>query len=240
MKTKIFRSLWIITLLASGLFACSVVSQVGDRFSQVQETAQSVATLVQGGQELLATGQALATQVDESGLKATGEAVATQLKESGFEETVQAAATQFKESGFEETAQAVITQNAPGLFETLQAVATRQGPEVEQTLQAVATQAALSLGKGPAGIPLVEGEKEHLSASDQHVSYTTVKPFAEVLNFYKTEMVNQGWTEVEQGTIETETMAVLNFEKPDHNAVVILNADPATQGTIVAVTLLPR
>jgi hypothetical protein len=53
-------------------------------------------------------------------------------------------------------------------------------------------------------------------------------------------MVNQGWTKVEQGTIETETTAVLNFEKPDRIAVVILNSNPATQGTIVAVTLLPH
>lgn len=240
MKTRLFQILWLLTILATALFACNFVTGIGEGLGGVVETAQSVATLAEAGEELAATGQALATQFGETGLEETALALATQFESSGLEETAQAAATELGESGLDETAQAFFTQQAPGMVETMQAAVGTQLPGLEATLQAVATQAGVGGGQAPQDIPVIEDEREAFSASDQYVTYTTGRPFAEVLTFYQAAMLEQGWAAVETGSLQTANSAVLNFEKPDRQATVILNDNPAEGRTVVAITIRPR
>lgn len=252
MKKSTLRIIWLAVLAAS-LLACNFLSGLGDQVGEARSTAQSAATLVEGAQGLAATGQALATQlagsdlaqtaqalatqVDQAGLDETAQAMASEAAAIGLDETAQAIATQVAESGLEETAQAFITQNAPGMVETAQAMVTNQGAGLVETAQALATQAAAALGQAPAEIPIVPGDKDNYSASGLYVSYTTPLSFAEVLDFYKREMVNEGWNKVDLGSVETETSAILNYEKPDRKAAVVLETTATPPGTIVAITV---
>jgi hypothetical protein len=240
MRTKAFQLAWVLSLLGAALLACTFVTNVRDQVGEARGTAQSVATRVDQAQDLIATGQSVATQVAESGLVQTAQAVSTQVAETGLDETAQAVATQFENSGVGETAQAMLTQQLPGLAETAQAIATDQGPGLIQTAQALATRVASSFGQGPADIPVVEGENQNYNASDSFVTYSTPLGLADVLNFYKTEMPNQGWTKVEEGSVETDQSAILNYDKLDRTATVVLTAGTAGGGTIVAVTVQPK
>jgi hypothetical protein len=240
MGTNALKLGWFLLLLAAALLACSFVSNIGNQVGGALGTAQSVATQVDQARDLMATGEAVATRAAESGLVQTAQAVATQVGQTGLDETAQAVATQFENSGIEETARAMLTQELPGLAETAQAVATNQGPGLVQTAQALATQLASSLGQGPADIPVVEGEKLDYIASDSFVTYSTSLGIAEVLNFYKTEMPKQDWTEIDEGGVETNQSAIMNFDKPDRKASVVLSVSPSGQGTIVAVTIQPK
>jgi hypothetical protein len=240
MLTKAYKLAWGLSLLAAVLLACSFVTNLGDQVGEALGTAQSVATRVDQARDLMATGEGVATRAAESGLVHTAQAISTQVAQTGLDETAQAVATQFENSGIEETAQAMLTQELPGLAETAQAVATNQGPGLVQTAQALATQLASSLGQGPADIPVVEGEKQDYNASDSFVTYSTPLTIAEVLNFYKTEMPNQGWTKIDEGSVETDQSAILNYDKPDRKASVVLSASAPGGGTIVAITIQPK
>ena len=107
-RKKFFRILLGITVLVGASLACRTFTSARQDVEDIQSTAQAMGTAVGDGQDLLETGQALATQVDESGLK----------------ETVAAAATQLAESGLLETARAAATEYGPDVKETLQAIAT--------------------------------------------------------------------------------------------------------------------
>jgi hypothetical protein len=240
MRLKAFRLTWVFLLLGAALLACSLVSNVQEQVGEARGTAQSVATQVDQAQDLLATGQGVATRAVESGLVETAQAVATRAAQAGLDETAQAFATQFEESGLQQTAQAVITQQLPGLGATAQAIATNQGPGLIQTAQALATQFASSVGDVPADIPLVAGEKQNYNSTEFFVTYSTPLGLAEVLDFYRTEMPNQGWTEIEEGSLETDQSAILNYDKADRSASVVLTSGAAAGGTIVAVTIQPK
>jgi hypothetical protein len=239
-RTKAFKLAWVLSLLAAALLACSSVTNLGNQVSGARGTAQSVATQVDQARDLMATGEGVATRVAESGLVQTAQAVSTQVAQTGLDETAQAVATQLETRGIEGTARAMLTQELPGLAETIQAVATNQGPGLVQTAQALATQLASSLGQAPADIPVVEGEKQDYNASDFFVTYSTSLNIAEVLTFYKTEMPNQGWTKIEEGSVETDQSAILNYDKPDRKASVVLSAGAPGGGTIVAITIQPK
>jgi hypothetical protein len=240
MRTNAFKLAWVLSLFAAALLACSFVTNLGSQVGEARNTAQSVATQVDQARDLMATGEGVATRVAESGLVQTAQAVSTQVAQSGLDETAQALATQLETRGVEGTARAMLTQQLPGLAETAQAVATNQGPGLVQTAQAMATQLAASLGQRPEDIPVVEGEKQDFNASDSFVTYSTPLAIAEVLNFYKAEMPDQGWTKIEGGSIETDQSAILNYDKPDRKASIVLSASAPGGGTIVAITVLPK
>ncbi len=107
MQSKaVFRPFLLISVLLIFSMACGLVSQVGE----LKSTADALATQAASGIELLGTGQAIATDIGESGIKETLQAIATDVDESGVKETVQAAATKFDESGMKETVQAKVTE----------------------------------------------------------------------------------------------------------------------------------
>jgi hypothetical protein len=234
MHTKLYRFAWMISMIVAASMACSLFSGISKQVTDVKETAQSVATGVQEGQHLITTAKALATEVGGSGLLKTAQSAATEVGQSGIVETAKAVAT---EQGPEilGTIEAVATDQGPGLLETMKAVVTDQGPGLLETGQAFATQFAS--GEAPADIPLVEGDREDFTANDSLVSYSTSLQFADVVGFYKTQMPENGWTIDEQSSVETGSSAILNYSKADRTALVIINADPANNKTLVAITI---
>jgi hypothetical protein len=92
MKRKLFRYLWIITLLASSALACNFFTQVTSRVGPAPETAEALITNVSENQELLATAKAVLTE-DGSKLLKTAMSIATQ-EGPPLLDTAQAFATQ--------------------------------------------------------------------------------------------------------------------------------------------------
>ena len=58
----LFRSLWFLSILVILSMACGLVSQAGE----LKSTAETMATQVESGKQVLGTGQALATEFGES------------------------------------------------------------------------------------------------------------------------------------------------------------------------------
>jgi len=202
-RRKAFRYLWAISALAVVSLGCGLVSQVNG----LRSTAQSVGTAVEDGRELLGTGQAIVTQVDESGIKETLQAAATQVGESGLKETVAAAATQIEDAGLRET------------------------------IQAMATEIFISPEDVPADVPLMAGEKSAFVGSSQAISYFVKTDFASVLAFYQQEMLARGWSKIDYGTTITETTAELFYEKAGRKATVVIAEVPILDQVTVVITL---
>lgn len=172
------------------------------------------------------------------GAQATAQALATEVKEkAGVLGTVQAVVTEIVESEAMQTARAVATEKGPALEQTLQAFATQEAPRLEQTANAVLTAIATAKGQPPQDIPLIEGERKNFVSSNLVVSYETTRPYSEVLNFYKQEMPRNGWVAVEEGWVEADKAAFLNFEKDQRRASVSLSVNPINQDTIVVILL---
>ena len=235
MNHKPYRILWVLLILAGSALACSLFSQVTDRVGGVQETAQELVPGVVKDQKLLETAQAILTE-DGSKLLQTAASFATQ-EGSQLLETARAYATQ-EGPGLLETVQALATDKGPEVKATLQAFATEQGPDVKATLQAFATEQGpevVATAKGlvtqiaaetpvvPEDIPLVEGERNNLTALLGMVTYSTSLPYADVLSFYLAEMPAHGWELMSEGTYQIPNSAVLNYHKADRKATVSMS-----------------
>lgn len=175
--------------------------------------------VVQEGQELLSTVQGVATQVEGSGVVATA----------------QAAATEFAESGAVSTAGAVVTEQAPAALETARAFTEDRGPDLLATARALLPDFP---GRGaPADIPLVEGNRQEAFSNQEIVSYSVPQDFAGVLDFYRQQMLQEGWAPVESQTLLSDSAAVLYYEKAGQIAVVTISVNPMNNETIVLVTV---
>ncbi|MCX8062840.1 MAG: hypothetical protein N3D16_09685 [Anaerolineales bacterium] len=106
-KTLISFILFFLSLLG-----CNLLNTFQQNLEGVKSTVVEIATQAKGGSEVIATGQAIATQ----------------LANSQLDKTVMALATEVSQSGAIETLQALTTQQAPGISETLQAVLTQVPP----------------------------------------------------------------------------------------------------------------
>lgn len=230
----IYRYVWFISVLVMFSMACGLVTQAGD----LKTTADAMATQVQDGISLLGTGQALATDFSESGVKETVQAAATGISESGVKETVQAVATGISESGAKQTVEALATQLAEsGAEKTLQALATSIDENgYKETLQAKVTELPSLSGEKPQDIPLVADVEDVLASSDL-VSYTSGLAFQLVLDFYQREMAVNGWVKVESESKIYENLATLNFLKGGRKATVVITALPVINRTTVVVTI---
>jgi hypothetical protein len=175
------------------------------------------------------TGQA--NDVKETAQSAIGQAQAFATQSADLISTAQALATQ--NPALVGTAQAFFTEQGPALLATAQAVAT-QHPGLLETAQALATQ-GLNQGNGPANIPVVPGEIQLLVSTGDTLSYITPMDYRSVMEFYRVEMPRQGWVPVAQGTLETESVSVFNFTRPDQNVNLTINAGDGK--TIVTVTV---
>ncbi len=250
MRKGALRSLWLLCILFLFLLSCNLITNVSDRVSGIRNTAESVATDVQEGRDLLSTGQAVITQVEGSSLVQTLQAVVTEqgpairgtvealATEQGpaIQETVAAFATQ-QVPAFLDTAEAFATEQGPGAQQTLQAVATEQGPAVQATAQALATQLAESVGELPPDIPLAETDPDNLVATSSLVTYNAGLTVAEVIQFYETQMPANGWTPDEDELLRTDNAAILAFSKDNRQATITITAIPGTEQTAVVITI---
>jgi hypothetical protein len=152
--------------------------------------------------------------------------------------TVQALATQAGESGLLSTAQAFATEQGPSLVETVLAVATKEGPGLVGTAEAYITQSAP--GEAPKDIPIMDGQKEMFYQSPEMVSYVINVPYPQAVEFYKNQMLANGWTKVEQDWVEEQAIANLQFEKAYTKASVVLTASTGGDKTTVVITITPK
>jgi hypothetical protein len=213
MNSKDQKFVFFIAILLFTVLACSLFSQ-----------AESLANSAQQGRDFLETAQSLSTDVGGAGMLGTAQAMTTQIGESGLAET----------------AQAFATEEGPKLVETAQAVATQQGSGLMETAQAMVTKAAVTFGEKPADIPVIGEEPENFFSTAELVSYFTPIPYLDVLTFYKEQMPANDWVKVDEGWVETENAAVLNFGKPDRNATVTISISPIDNMTVVMITIQPN
>lgn len=108
-KTNPFRWALILMILFIGALACGGLSEVAESAQKVEhaaQTAQAIAT--QGGE--------LATQLSESGFIQTGEALGTNVAESGIAATLQAAVAEIpgQSADAQATMDVVLTEGAYG------------------------------------------------------------------------------------------------------------------------------
>lgn len=241
MQQKPFRVLWgaslflaVFSLVAASL-ACNLATSVGNDVQNVRGTAQSVATVVQSGGDLLATGQAVASQVMSSGMLQTAEAFTTE-QAPGMISTLGAFSTEQGPSLLA-TVQGFATQQGPGMMATIQALATDQGPAALATGQALATQFAASSGSGaPDDIPLVAGDKQNLVATQSSVTYSTALSFNTVLTYYQQQMPANGWKQLGTPTILAGKPAVLAYSKTGKAATIVITGS-AGSPTLVVISI---
>ncbi len=218
-----------------GTLACSLISGLVDQGEGVIATAQSVATLAQdlatdigAGEGLLSTAQAIATDFDAGELGATAAALATQINSGDLLSTAQALVTDVDLDEFLVTAQAVGTLAAEG------------GGDPIATAQAVATQFAATNGEIPENIPLPEGDLANLFTSSNLVSFTAVGDFDDLLMFYQEEMIANGWSPVDDGSVISPNAAVLNFQIIGQKATVTISGLQGENQNIVLIILQPN
>jgi hypothetical protein len=238
MVKKTFRWLWALTLIAAFGIGCNLVSNVTQRVGGVEKTAQSVATGLQSGKEIFSTGQALATNIEGNPMVKTVQAYVTE-QGPGVEKTVQAFATN-QGPGLQQTVEAFVTQQGPGLEQTVQAYLTQDVPGLEGTVQALATQSGSTAGQAPQDIPLVAGDKTGMVASESFVTYFTSMDFKSVVSFYEAQMPVNGWTKVDNESIQNANSAVLVYDKPSRKATITLGVNPTDNHTVVAITITQK
>jgi hypothetical protein len=136
-----------------------------------------------------------------------------------------------------QTAEAIGTQ-AGELATAAQGFATQvEGSGFEQTAEAIGTQSGddgdLLLGDIPEDIP-VYPENETMFALEGTISYFSPDSFQQVVDFYKQEMVNRGWSEA-SGSAETSDSVVLIYQKDSRRATVTINAAADQTAVLVVV-----
>lgn len=235
MIKKTFRWLWVLTLIAAFGIGCNLISNVTQRVGGVEKTAQSVATGIQSGREIISTGQALATNIGGNSMVQTAQAFVTE-QAPGVEKTVQAFATN-QGPELQQTIQAFATNQGPGLEQTVQAFITEGAPGLAGTIQALATQGSSTTGQAPQDIPLVKGTKTNLVTSETFVTYFTSMDFKSVVSFYETQMPENGWIKVDNESIQNDNSAVLVYDKPSRKATVTLGVNPTDKSTVVAISI---
>jgi hypothetical protein len=223
MPRKTYRIAWYITLMVSVTLGCGLFTNVAEQITGVRATVGSVATDVQTGRDILGTARAIVTDVGGSGLL----------------ETAQALATGVGDSGFLSTAQAFATEQGPELQATLQSFATEQAPGLLETARAMGTAAAPLLGQAPADVPIVQGELENLVSTRLLVSYATAIDSTQVVAFYNTEMVANGWTKVNEEALG-DAITLLTFEKQGRTAMLTVTANSLTGKTTVVIVIQPK
>jgi hypothetical protein len=200
---------FLMIWVISLLILASLACSWLDKINQVQQNVQSVATQFQG----------VTTQVP--GLIDTARAIVT------------------ANPGLIKTGQALITEKGPGLVKTIRAFAT-ENPSLAKTAIAMATQATQSGNSGSAvsDIPLPPQDRleQYNSTPSMVVFFTNIK-YSKVVNFYKTEMVNNSWKAVEQGTTKTTNSTTLKFSKDNRTSSVMITYNPDDNMTGVVITI---
>jgi hypothetical protein len=151
--------------------------------------------------------QGFATEVDLGDLEATTEAMATQVFEKGVPETMEALVTELSDPD--------------------------EG--VRATFEAIVTQGSFDMGEAPDDIPILAEEENSFFQSQDVVSYFSSVGINEVMEYYKEQMPNYGWTL--DNAFESEKVVVLNYEKGERRAIVTLSINPLDGKTVVLITI---
>ena len=120
-----------------------------------------------------------------------------------------------------------------GIAETLQSVSTLvvTSGALETALAAVTD---ASLGQGPADIP-VYPEKTNLFALAEIVTYTANGTFDQVVEFHKTEMPNNGWTQ-SPDPVSSTGVIILTYTKENRTATVTVTDSGGSVVVAVAIS----
>ena len=92
----------------------------------------------------------------------------------------------------------------------------------------------------PPDIPVLEEQTEMLIGSKDTVFYTTPKDLGHVISFYQDEMLAYDWKPKENDTVIHAEDAVLQFEKPERDAIVILKKNQEDGLTYIKIIIQPR
>jgi hypothetical protein len=173
---------------------------------------------------------------DVQEMKDTADAAVNQVK--GIVTQAQGLATAIDESDFLQTAQAFATEQGPELLAQAQALATQAHESgYLQTAQAKATE-GVSFGQAPDDIPLVpEGSISNFFGSEMIVSFSSSLDFASVIEFYQREMPAHGWVHLQGDSSQTETTAVLKYEKGERSVSMAVNTNPLDKTTVVMIMI---
>ncbi len=164
--------------------------------------------------------------------------VSNQVQEA--QATAQAAAQQIQELATQApqlvATMGVLATEAPQLLETVQTIAT-ENPGLAETAVAIATE-GFSMGEAPADIPVVDRSNvTNFFGSEQVVSYVTTLDPESVVNFYKTEMPNNGWSSDPSMSFEQGNTTIISYTKTDQTATISITVNPSDQSTIVAIAI---
>jgi hypothetical protein len=110
--------------------------------------------------------------------------------------------------------------------------------DLQETAQAF--QEGFDTGELPPDIPVVDEPIEIVLSSAEFLSYTPPLEFETVLTFYQEEMIEYGWEPNDDEPMIMGEMAVLQFNRPDREAVVSLGTNPQDGTTFVMVNVQPK
>lgn len=249
MNRKVFQIGWAAVLVLSASLACNFINTFQENFGEARTTAVSVFTQAQG---IITQAEGLATALDEIGAVQTAKALATERGPEAIA-TLQALGTQAAESGALQTVQGLLTEQGPGAQATLQALGTQAaGSGAMQTAQALITQQGgdllatiqvlptmgFGLGNPPEDIPLLPADAiNNLVATQSLVSYLTTMEYREVTSFYEDAMPTEGWNLTSSGNLETDSLAILNFEKDNRKATLTIVKNVIGEQTAVTILI---
>ncbi|HET7376208.1 MAG TPA: hypothetical protein VFK30_05840, partial [Anaerolineae bacterium] len=90
-------------------------------------------------------------------------------------------------------------------------------------------------GKAAADIPILPDAKNN-SAMGDLTTYTSATVFDDAVNFYKTEMVKNGWTADANSSMSAPNFATLSFKKDTRTASVSITFDTSSNETTVLIS----
>lgn len=148
------------------------------------------------------------------------------------------------------TAQTIATEH-PGVLGTAKAIAT-QGASVISTIQAVATYSPglvqtaqafigqeIPTGEPPADIPILpQDQVQNYFGSSEYIFYNSPTKYSQVLEFYQTDMANNGWQFLQNDSHEYANAAQMNYFKDTRTATINLSLNPLTNTTVVVINIL--
>jgi hypothetical protein len=219
MKRKHLHFATLLGSVSLTVMACSTVTNLQSRYEESKETFQGIATTASGAA----------------------------TRHPGFLETAGSFASDHGPQ-LAKTAEAYATQN-PSLLETAQALVVGQGSSILRTAQALATERPELLETAKALIPgTADGDyllpdipvpssypMEVLYNSREALSYSVEANFAEISQFYKTEMPAHGWGLDLQNSFEGQNMSSLKYDHLDRYASVTISSSSAMDSTLVVI-----
>jgi uncharacterized protein YoxC len=146
-----------------------------------------------------------------------------------------AQALETEHPGILETVNSITTQGAP-MISTIQAVGTNN-PGLVQTAQALVIQ-EIPTGEPPTDIPIFNRDQAvNYFGSSQYIFYISPTEYTQVLEFYKTQMPDNGWQYLESDSHEYANAAQLNYYKDNRISTINLSINPLNSTTVIVISI---